>query len=107
MGGLASGLEQAGAYVAKNGLCNDNGRCDFRKGRRLSVCQLSMRSFMRNQAIASQTHNALMLKSLHRLFRFRLDHIVGSGRLAGLDPASKSLAKPTGQNSIAPESLLA
>jgi hypothetical protein len=33
MAGLALGLEQAGAYVAKNGLCNDNGRCDFRKGR--------------------------------------------------------------------------
>ena len=38
-------------------------------------------------------HQFIMLKSLHRLFGCRLDRFLGSRRLAGLNPASESLAK--------------
>jgi hypothetical protein len=36
-----------------------------------------------------------MLKSLHHLFRCRTDRILGYRRLAGLNPASETLAKQT------------
>src|SRR5271165_7409498 len=35
----------------------------------------------------------IVLKSLHRLFQCRLDHLFGSRRLAGLNPASESFAQ--------------
>src|SRR5271166_5184608 len=38
-------------------------------------------------------HQFIMLKALHRPFRRRLDRILGSRGLAGLNPASKTLAK--------------
>ena len=38
-------------------------------------------------------HQFIVLKSLRCLFRCRLDRILGSRRLAGLNPASESLAK--------------
>src|ERR1700674_1160949 len=38
-------------------------------------------------------HELIVLKSLHRLFRCRLDGTLGSRRLPRLNPISKSLAK--------------
>src|ERR1700730_6694706 len=38
-------------------------------------------------------HQLIVLKSLHRFLRRRLDRILGSRRRAGLNPASKTLAK--------------
>src|SRR5271166_2753925 len=39
------------------------------------------------------SHQFIMLESLHWLVRCRLDRFFGSGRLAGFNPASKTLAK--------------
>jgi hypothetical protein len=54
------------------------------------------------------SHQFILLNSWPHVFRCcRLDHIVGSRRLAGLDPPTKSLrSMQTGQNSIAPENSL-
>src|SRR5271165_103830 len=38
-------------------------------------------------------HQLIVLKALDRLFRLQLDRVLGSGRLAGLDPVSERLAK--------------
>src|SRR5271165_583679 len=38
-------------------------------------------------------HQLIVLKALDRLFRLQLDRVLGSGRLAGLNPGNERLAK--------------